>query len=288
MLAASVVSVLVLARLIRILRGWIGEHHGHQGGQFLSSPAPQGIKQIVFLSAYAESLMLPLVIVGVVGIYLLWREQDRGLAVFLTSLLAFPLIFIPLLSFRTPVSTYYVLPTAPVFFIGAGAFFARLFEVDWNRIPRWVVPTTLLSVIVMSGVPTIISDYRDGRRYDFRGVAHWLKKHMTPGDPVYSDQPVVMAHYLPDVEVEHLRHDTTAFEQWVDSHQPGMPGALWVVAPAPSHAFRTSLRKGGLIKWLFSNCQLRYSRGVGRMDLRQNYLHVYRCPPEPSRNSVLQ
>jgi hypothetical protein len=111
---------------------------------------------------------------------------------------------------------------------------------------------------------------------------------MTQGDPVYSDQPVVMAHYLPGIPIEHLRHDTTAFEQWLDARQPGTPGALWVVAPAPSHAFRSDLRQGGLIHWLFSNCQLRYSRGVGRVDLRQNYLHVYRCPPAPANQPVAQ
>jgi hypothetical protein len=279
MLAGVIVSVLVLARLFRILNGWISQHHGHVGGQFLSRPpAPPGVKQLLFLANYSESLMLPLVIVGVVGIYLLWRGPDRPLAVFLIALAAFPLVFISLLSLRTPVSTYYVLPTAPVFFIGAGAFFDRLFQVDWKPIPRWVVPVTLATLIVISGVPTILSDYRDGRRYDFRGVAHWLTQRMEPGDPVFSDQPVVMTHYLPGVKIQHLRYDIGPMEQWLERRSDSR-ATLWVVAPAPSHAFRSSLKKGGLLSWLYGNCQLSYSRGVGRLDLRQNYLHVYRCPP---------
>jgi mannosyltransferase len=285
LLAGAIVSALVLARLIRLLQGWISEHHGHVGGQFLSRPTPQGLKQIVFLAAFTEQLLLPLVIVGVAGIYLLWRERDRSLAVLLTSLAAFPLVFIPLLSLRTPVSTYYVLPTAPVFFIGAGAFFDRLFRVEWRPLPRWVVPTTVAALIVLAGLPTLISDYRDGRRYDFRGVARWMATEISPGDTVFSDQPVVMKHYLPEVAVQHLRQDTAGFRQWLDRHQPGTPGTLWVVAPTPSHAFRSNLKKGGLIDWLHHNCQLSYSRGVGRMDLRQNYLDVYRCPPAPETSS---
>jgi hypothetical protein len=54
---------------------------------------------------------------------------------------------------------------------------------------------------------------------------------------------------------------------------------LWVVAPAPSHAFRANLRQRGLIRWIYDNCQLRNSTGVGRVDYRQEYLHIYRCPP---------
>ena len=62
-------------------------------------------------------------------------------------------------------------------------------------------------------------------------------------------------------------------------------GHLWIVAPAASHAFRTNLSAGGLADWLFSNCQLQHSRGMGRVDLRQQYLHVYRCPPVPAQRN---
>jgi hypothetical protein len=55
--------------------------------------------------------------------------------------------------------------------------------------------------------------------------------------------------------------------------------ALWVVAPAPAHAFRTNLRPGGLADWLYTNCQMRNTFGRGRLDFRQQYLQVYRCPP---------
>jgi len=64
-------------------------------------------------------------------------------------------------------------------------------------------------------------------------------------------------------------------------HQGTRAGTLWIVAPAPSHAFRANLKSGGLIGWIYDNCQLRNTLGVGRVDYRQEYLQVYRCPPAP-------
>jgi hypothetical protein len=279
--AAALVSVIVLARLAFLLEGWISQHDKHPGaGQFLNrAPVAPGLKQLVFLSAYAESLTVPLVITGVAGLYLLWKERDRQLAWLLTCLAAIPLVFIPLLSLRTSVSTYYVLPTAPVFFIGAGVFLDRLFDVDWKMAPRWLAAVTVTALIVTAGIPTIFSDYRDGRRYDFRKAAQWLEKNIGPEDAIYSDQHMVLGYYLNGRPVERLRYDTTPLREWLRVHQSGNGGALWIIAPAPSHVFRTNLRRGGLADWMYGNCQLRQTLGVGRLDIRQNYLQVYRCPP---------
>ena len=40
-----------------------------------------------------------------------------------------------------------------------------------------------------------------------------------------------------------------------------------------------ALGEGGLARWLYSNCQLGNTVGVGRIDFRQQYLQVFRCPP---------
>jgi hypothetical protein len=279
-LAAAVVLVVAAIRLFYLLHAWIYQHDKHPGmGQFLSRPpAAPGLKQLIFLSAYTESLTVPLVITGIAGIYVLWKERDRQLAWLLTCLAAIPLVFIPLLSFRTTVSTYYVLPTAPVFFIGAGVFLDRLFDINWKLVPRWVAPVTVTALIITAGLPTIVSDYRDGRRYDFRTAARWLQKQLAPNDVVYSDQHMVLEHYL-DREVEHLRYRTAPLEEHLRAYETGTGGLLWIVAPAPSHAFRTNLRQGGLATWMYENCQLRQTVGTGRIDIRQNYLHIYRCPP---------
>jgi hypothetical protein len=283
---ASVLVVILVAviavRFFPILQSWISQHDKNPGsGQFLiRPPAPRGVKQLIYLLAFGESLTLPLVLSAAAGIYLLWQERDRSLALLLTSVAIFPIGFLTLISLRTPVSTYYLLPVVPVFFLAAGVFLDRLFEVDGTLRPRWLLPALVTSMVVAAGVPTLISDLRDGRRFDFRGAARWLEEGLAPGDVVFSDQPMVLAHYLPEAPVQRLRPDPEPLRESLGVlRESGHGNVLWIVAPAPSHAFRANLRQRGLIRWIYDNCQLRNSTGVGRVDYRQEYLHIYRCPP---------
>ena len=280
-----VLLALVTVRLLPILQDWISMHDQNPGmGQFLRGPKRgPGVKQAVLLTAYVESLTLPLVLAAAVGVYLVWRQRDRTLGIFLASLAVFPLAFIALLSARTPVSTYYLLPTAPVFFIGAGVFFDRLFEIDWGLRPRWLAPTAVLIAFLAAGMPTLVSQYRNGRRFDFRGAAQWLEPRLSQGDVIYSDQPMVLSHYLNGVEVRKLRADPAPLGKAAGEIRESGSQALWVVAPAPAHAFRTNLKPGGLADWMYANCQMRNTVGRGRLDFRQQYLQLYRCPPELSR-----
>jgi hypothetical protein len=203
-------------------------------------------------------------------------------ALFLISMAAFPIVFMTLISLRTPVSTYYLLPTVPVFLMGAGVFLDRLFETDWRVRLQWLAPATLTAIIIAFSMPSLVSDYRNGRRYDFRGGAQWLEKHMAAGDVVYSDQPIVLAHYLAGVKVGRLRYDVSPLAESVRlARQSGPSGALWIIAPGLSHALRTNLKQGGLINWIYGNCQLSNTVGAGRIDFRQQYLQIYRCPPRP-------
>jgi hypothetical protein len=102
---------------------------------------------------------------------------------------------------------------------------------------------------------------------------------MRPGDVVFSDQPMVLQHYLPEVKVLHLQQNPAPLAESLRRIQGGGRSSLWLVAPAPSHAFRATLKEGGLRHWMYGNCQLRNTLGRGRVDLRQHYLQVYRCPP---------
>jgi hypothetical protein len=278
---AVLIAALVVARFVPVLQNWISLHDKHPGGQFLlRPPAKPGVKQIFYLLAFVDGLTLPLALIAVAGIYLLWRERDRSLALLLTCIAGFPVLTLTLISFRAPVSTYYLLPAVPVFFMAAGVFVDRLFEVEGKLPARWLLPAIVTALVVAPGVPTLISDYRDGRRFDFRGMARWLEPRMAPGDIVFSDQPVVLTHYLPQTDVHRLRQDPVPLMQAERVlHQGARQGTLWIVAPAPSHAFRANLKSGGLIGWMYDNCQLSNALGVGRVDYRQDYLQVYRCPP---------
>jgi hypothetical protein len=268
-------------RFIPQLHGWVTLHDKNPGsGQFLLRPLAQGLKQIVYVTNFAESLTLPLVLAAMMGIYLLWRQRDRSLALLLIGLSLVPLVFLALVSMRSPVSTYYLLPTVSVFFIGAGVFLDRLCELDWGPRPRWLLPAMMAAVIIAAGAPTLISDYRDGRRYNFRGAARWLEPRLSPEDVVFSDQHMVLAHYLSGTDVKRLRQNTAPLTESLRMlRRPGSQGTLWIVAPAASHAFRTNLKYGGLIDWVYGHCQLSQTMGVGRVDFRQQYLQIYRCPP---------
>lgn len=277
--ATGVLVALLTIRFIPLLQDWIAMHDRNPGfGQFLNRPKPNGLKQVAYLAAFSEGVTFPVVLGAAAGIFLLWRGRDRVLGQFLTSLAVFPIGFITLLSVRTPVSTFYLVPTLPVFFIGAGVFLERMFEVDWKVRPQWLFPAVLTVIILTAGAPTLVSQYRNGRRFDFRGVGHWMGNRVGHGDVVFSDQPMVLAHYLPEHRVQRLRRPGP-LQQSLDSLGTiGGGGALWVVAPAPAHAFRTALKEGGLARWMYDHCQMRNTVGVGRVDFRQQYLQVYRCP----------
>jgi 4-amino-4-deoxy-L-arabinose transferase-like glycosyltransferase len=279
---------LALYRFVPMLQGWIRMHDRMPGyGQFLLRPqAPPGVKQIMRLLALTDSFTVPVMLAALVGGYLAWRSgRERHAALFLASAAGFHIAFLLLVSLRTSVSLYYFLPAAPAFFLAAGLFLDWLCRVDWQARPAWVVPATVTLMVVAAGLPTVISDYSDGRRFDFRGAAQWLTEEMKPGDVVFSDQPMVLQHYLPRTKVLHLQENPEPLADSLRSLEAGNRSSLWLVAPAASHAFRATLKEGGLRHWIYTSCQLGNTLGRGRIDLRQQYLQVYRCPPMRSAGS---
>ena len=286
----ALLLVLIAVRFVPILQNWIEEHDANPGsGQFLLAPGlPPGLKQLRYLLQFVEGWTFQLVLVSLIGLAILYQGRDRSLARFLICLALFPAVFLPLVSLRTPISTYYLLPIAPVFFLSAGVFLDHVFGLQWATRPRWLGAAAFTAMILAAGVPTLISQYRNGRRFDFRGVAQWIQPRLTPRDVVYSDQPAALAHYLPGSDVRPLKYNTEPLMESLATVQKEGTAALWVVAPAPAHAFRTSLKQGGLAGWLWDHCQLRNTVGVGRVDFRQQYLQVYHCPPErPSDVALL-
>jgi len=282
---ALAVLGLVLMHFLPVLQGWIRMHDRSRGfGQFLRPAQPvQGLRQLVYLSIYVESLTVPVVLGALIGVYWLWQSRDRSVARLLICLALFHVGFLTLLTLRTSASQYYLLPAVPIFYLTAGYFVDQLFRTDTPFRPRWVLPTFVLLTAIAFGAPTLVSDLREGRRYDFRGAARWLVARVSPADIVYSDQPMVTAHYLPEHEVRHLRKDLSLLTGAMDQlRQDGRGGALWLVVPAPSHAYRPNLKEGGMINWIYGHCWLRSSTGVGRVDFRQDYLHIYYCRPSAS------
>jgi hypothetical protein len=284
-LVVVILAAVIVLRFVPLLESWIkkpGE------GEFLFHvPSERGVKQLSYLLSFVESLTLPLVLIAALGIYLLGQRQNDRLSFLLTSMFVFPVAFLVLLSFRAPVSTFYLVPTLPVLFIGAGVFLDRLADLEWELRPRWLLSATVVIVIIAAGAPTLVSQYRDGRRYDYRGVARWLDDRLSPADVVFSDQFKVLTHYMPGKDVRKLVADSAPLTQSVHLLRRGdRGGALWIVVPAPGHAFRTSPKIGSLKLWVYEHCQLRNTVGVGRVDFRQYHLQVYRCPATMPHEAV--
>jgi hypothetical protein len=284
--AAGVVVVLggvIVVRYIPLLLGWVYAHDEKTRvpDHLLSLPSRPGVKQAGLLLAYVDGLTLPLVLAAAMGIYLLWLRRDRSMALLLACLFVVPVGFLLLLSFRTAVSVTYMISTAPIVFLAAGIFLDRLASLDWEVRPRWLLSAAVAAIIIAGGAPTLISQYRDGRRQDFRGAARWLREHLAPGDLVYSDQFRTVNLYLPGTVVHHLSADPTALTQSLRALQDSRRGAtLWIVAPYSARGgYRTTPKLNSFKTWIYQNCQLREAIGVARLDFRQNELQIYRCPP---------
>lgn len=278
-------GILFLAAAVRsidMLQGWISQHDTSTRvpDHLRDGPRSPGVKQLAILLGFVDGLTLPVALIGALGLYLVWQQRSRPLGLLLACMLVVPVTIILLLSFRTPVGVNYLLPATPVVFIGAGVFLDRMANVDLGFRPGWLLPAAITAIVIASGMPSLISQYRDGRRYDLRGAAQWLQPRLQPGDVVFSIQSRITAHYLPGAQVQALAPGSAPLiEAAGELRQAGRGQVLWIVAPAPSHAFRSNLRRGGLSRWMYDNCQIRNSLGVGRLDFRQQYLHIYRCPP---------
>jgi hypothetical protein len=280
-----VLAGIITIRYLPVLGEWIAEHdEGVTQDNLLHLPGRPGVKQIALLLIYIEGVTVTVALAGLVGMIWLWQQRDRALALLLACLLIVPVGMLVLLSLRTPVSITYLMPTAPVFFIGAGLFLDRLADTELGLRPPWLLPATITIFIIVTGLPTLLSQYRDGRRRDFRGVAQYLTDRLSPGDGIYSDQAAVLGHYLPGRFVGRLAADPDLLERSLRQlERSGHGEALWIVLPASAQGgLRTTPKVGSMSSWIYENCQLRNTVGVARFDFRQNQLQIYRCPSAPA------
>jgi dolichyl-phosphate-mannose-protein mannosyltransferase len=279
----------VAVRYVPVLRNWIlVRPRLHLGEHLLFTPGGLGVTQIALILSLVDALTVPLVLAAAVGIYSMWQGREAPLARLLTCLFALPVSFIVLLSLLTAVSTTYLMPATPIAFIGAGVFLDRITGATGNLRPRYLIPATITVIMMVAGAPTLISQYRDGRRFDFRGAARWLEQNLGPSDVVFSDQYFTMRHYLRAPQAERLVADPVLLQQVVSRlGQSGRGGDLWIVAPYSARGgHRTTRNLGSLKAWIYRHCQLRNAIGVARLDYRVNELQIFQCPsavPAPPR-----
>jgi dolichyl-phosphate-mannose-protein mannosyltransferase len=251
--------------------------------EWMTMPHQARHRGAALILSYVDGLTVGLVLIGTLGLLWLWQTGERSLAFLLACLVVVPTLLCVALSYVTAVSTAYLLPTTPVFFIGAAAFLDRLAAQDRALRPKGLLTSAVAGMLVLANVPVLISHYLDGSRGDFRSAAAYVRAHWAQGDVIYSDQHPVLQHYLPGVQVFGMTRDPANLERALREARQEKPDAeLWTVAlVAPRGGFRThSLPR--LSPWLFANCQIAAAYGVPRLDFRQNEIQVYRCPSEPN------
>jgi hypothetical protein len=281
-LAVAALAALVAVRFLILLRSWIVVRPGVIAKDYLLfTPSGLGVKQLTLLLSFVDGITIPLLLAGAAGIYLVGQRGERQLAHLLAWLFVIPVGFLLLLSFRTAVSTTYFLPAAPIAFIGAGIFVDRLANLSWEVRPRWLIPATVVMAIIFAGTPTLLSQYLDGRRYDFREAASWLGKRVGPDDVIFSDQLPTMVHYLRGARLRQLVADPNVLGESVRALEASDGGGtLWIVAPYSARGgHRTNPGLGGFKAWIYQNCRLRNAVGVARMDYRINELQIFECRP---------
>jgi hypothetical protein len=266
--AGLLAAALTAVWLIPLLRAWLATSHMKR----LSGTA--------LVLSQVDGLTAELSLVAIAGVLWIWH-RDRSLAVFLTSLVVVPTAFLVALSYGTAVSTAYLFPTAPMFFIGAGLFLDQLTRLPVELWTRRLVTSTVMAVLLASNVPGLWSQYRDGGRPDFRAAAAYLKQQLGPDDGIVSDQSRTLKHYLPEARITPLRRRPEKVQASLDSVRLAAgDGKLWIVVQASLRAgFKNhKLGLGPIADWVYSACRLRHTEEQPRLDFRNNGLQIFECP----------
>jgi hypothetical protein len=268
-LAAAVLAVgLTAVWLIPLLRAWVATSHMKR----LSGTA--------LVLSQIDGLTAELSLVAIAGVLWIWH-RDRSLAAFLAALVVVPTAFLVALSYGTAVSTAYLFPTAPVFFIGAALFLDQVTRIPVEPWTRRLLASTVIAVLLASNVPGLWSQYRDGGRPDFRAAAAYLKGRLGPDDAIVSDQSRTLKHYLPGARITPLRRRPERIQASLDEVRlDGADGRLWIVVQASLRAgFKNhKLGLGPIADWVYGTCQLRQTVEQPRLDFRNNGLQIFQCP----------
>ena len=266
--AAVLAAALTAVWLIPLLQVWVATSHMKR------------LRGTALVLSQVDGLTAELSLVAIAGVLWIWH-RDRSLAVFLAALVVVPTAFLVVLSYGTAVSTSYLFPTAPVFFIGAALFLDQVTRLPVEPWTRRLLTTTVLAVLLASNIPGLWSQYRDGGRPDFRAAAVYLKGQIGSGDGIVSDQSRTLKHYLPDARITPLRRRQEKVQASLDTVRlAGGDGKLWIVVQASLRAgFKNhKLGLGPVADWVYANCQLRHTVEQPRLDFRNNGLQIFECP----------
>jgi hypothetical protein len=132
--------------------------------------------------------------------------------------------------------------------------------------PAWLGLACLLNL------PSLVSHYADGSRYDFRTAAHHVGAHWQIGDRVAAFSPTLVKYYSgPGVEPVPLRIADPVTDLKRLAREPDR---LWVVVPSGRDG-----KSEALTRWLGQHCTQQLVVRQKRYDYYDNVMEVYLYTP---------
>jgi hypothetical protein len=253
-------SVVVLGvaawHALPLVRGWnSGEEWGFSGGHSILASVSQLGWPVVLLA-----------LLGAVSAVKRRGEQDGYWLTWATLWAAVTL----LLPFVVQYHPGYVFPLTLAVLVLAGRAIALVYE---NlRTQNALAAAAWLGLAALLNLPGVVSHYRDGSRYDFRGSAEYVNAHWQPGDRVATASPTLLKHYLAD-GIEPVVFKGTNPLPRLREFARG-PGRLWIVFPSSRAGKPEALRD-----WLGKHCAQHLVLCQKRFDYYEYVTEVFLYEP---------
>jgi hypothetical protein len=221
--------------------------------------------------ASVSQLGWPITLLALLGTLTAWKrgtEQD-GYWLTWTALWAGCTLLLPVFVVYHP---GYVFPLALGVLVLAGRAIAQIY--DSLRIQNPAAAYAWLGLAVAMNLPSLVSHFSDGSRYDFRTPARHIVAHWQPGDRIASPSPRLLKHYLGhDLEPIGVKgtNPLPRIQRLTDE-----PGRLWIVVPSSRDGKPENLRR-----WLGTHCSQQMALCRKRFDYYEYVIEVYLYDPPP-------
>jgi len=251
-----IAAVLFIGHVLPLARGW---NSSESWGFSLSHAVMASVSQLGW----------PVALLALVGAVSLWKRGSAQDGYWLAWAVIWGIGTL-LLPFAVTYHPGYVFPLALGAIVLAAQAVAQIYEaLHAHHAPAayaWLGAATIFNL------PSLVSHYQDGSRFDFRAPAQHVSKNWQPGDRVASASPRLLKHYAAEgIDPIGLkgtdpvpRLEKLAREQ----------GRLWIVFPSPRGGMPESLQK-----WLGKHCQKRLIVCKKRFDYYENVTEVYLFEP---------
>lgn len=238
----------------------------HLAGSDWNSAETWGYTSAHAVQAALNRIGWPIGLVAAVGALLLWgrRTPDAWLWLSAATLWALTAALLPRVMVYHPA---YVFPLATAVLVLAGVATGKIFELLWSVQPA--AAAAWLAIVPLVSLPSTLSHYRDGSRYDHRTAARYLVGQVRPGECVAAVAPSLVHHYAPEFPrpIGIAADSVGDVEKLATANSP-----LWIVLPCSRGGAANELRT-----WLDAHAQRMFPARVPRFDYFDYSVEVYRC-----------